>query len=184
MKTLITAIAAIGLTLGLAGAEARASCAEADMIQRWYLSYLGRPADAIGLSTWVHMLRCGTPLEEVQAAILASDEYFCGHGHSSQGFVAGLYTDVLGRAAADHEIHPWVCRLMRCGCRKRLAVDFLCAARVELAQRDAPVLVPAYSPVPLPAPPVVAGEISYFGPLLRSRSKQLGVELSFIKRRW
>jgi hypothetical protein len=184
MKTLIPAIAALGVTLGLAGAEARAACPEAEVIHGWYQRYLGRPADAVGLHSWSHRLHCGAPLEEVQAGILASEEYFCRHGHSAPGFVAGLYANVLGRAAADHEIHHWVCQLAQCGCRKRLALDFLCAARVELAQRAGPVVVPAYAPIRTVPPPVVAGGISYHGPLPRSRGKQLGVELSFVKRRW
>ena len=74
MRTFLTAIAATALTLGLASTEAKAHT-EVDVIQSWYLRCLGRPADAVGLSTWVQALHCSATLEEVQAGILASDEY-------------------------------------------------------------------------------------------------------------
>jgi hypothetical protein len=62
-----------------------------------YRDYLGRPADTLGLavwSPWVTVLRT-----EVQAKLLASDEYYGNAGGTDDGFIDALYRDVLGRAA-------------------------------------------------------------------------------------
>jgi hypothetical protein len=125
--------AATFLTLGLTAGAARAcSPEEAALVQSLYRQYLHRPADACGLRGWAKQLRCDG-VEAVQAGILSSDEYYGTHGGCPDGFVRGLYEDVLGRQACAREVHEWVCRLGRCGCRTRLATDFLVAARAELA---------------------------------------------------
>ena len=128
--------------LGSLPGQAQA-CPEERLVQKWYLRYLHRPADPCGLESWARALRCGTPPVCVEAAILGSDEYYCAHGHCPRGFVIGLYEDVLRRTPCPHDVHYWVCRLKRCGCRTKLAKEFLCAARGELAARPAP---PAYGP--------------------------------------
>ncbi|MEX0713607.1 MAG: Ig-like domain-containing protein [Pirellulales bacterium] len=42
----------------------------------WYQDYLNRNADAGGRAFWVSVLRAGARWQQVQAALLASDEYF------------------------------------------------------------------------------------------------------------
>jgi hypothetical protein len=130
--------------------EAKA-CPEVQMVQGWYAQYLHRPVDPCGLDNWVRQLRCGMSPECVQAAILGSEEYWCAHGHNPKGFVLGLYADVLGRTACEHDVHYWACRLQRCGCRKALAKEFLCAARRELA--GPPIGVPGFGPGAPNGPP-------------------------------
>jgi hypothetical protein len=140
--------AATFLTLGLtAGASRACSPEEAALIQTFYQQYLHRSADACGLRAWAKQLRCDG-VEAVQAGILSSDEYYCAHGRCPDGFVRGLYEDVLGRQACAREVHEWVCRLQRCGCRGRLAADFVVAARAELtAGRFAPRHSPSSWPL-------------------------------------
>ena len=75
---------------------------------------------------------------EVQAGILASEEYYCRNGHTAEGFVAGLYRDVLGRPACGAEIQTWARRLCHCGTRETVVAEFLNAARAELAGRALP----------------------------------------------
>lgn len=42
----------------------------------WYDQYLGRNADAYGLQQWLNQLAAGYSWDDVQASLLASDEYF------------------------------------------------------------------------------------------------------------
>jgi hypothetical protein len=133
-------MAAALASLGLGTMPARAQpCPEARLVQNWYLQYLQRPADECGLNNWVRQLRCGKPPECVEAAILGSEEYHRLHGCTPEGFVLGLYADVLGRAPCERDLGFWVGRLSRSGCREELAKAFLCAARPERAAPPPPV---------------------------------------------
>src|SRR5262245_51994373 len=94
----LTALTAAALAALVLGGEAKAhGCPHTDLVTSWYHRYLGRAPDPGGLRTWVSALRCGTDPREVEASILASEEYLCRHGHNGAGFITGLYTDVLGR---------------------------------------------------------------------------------------
>lgn len=155
MRYLLTA-AAVAVTLGL-GFEAKAQdCPEARLIQNWYFRYLQRPADPVGMDGWGRQLRCGVPAECVEAQILASDEYYCLHGRTAEGFIVGLYADVLGRAPAPCDVRHWERQLCRNG-RVEMTKQFLCDARRELAGPAVPTYVPAAAPVlvPVAPPPVV-----------------------------
>jgi Domain of unknown function (DUF4214) len=152
MKTFAAMITAMLLACGLGAAPVKAQAYdEVGLVNGWYRQYLGRDADPSGAVTWTRALRCAGP-EATQAGILASEEYYCRAGHTPEGFVASLYADVLGRQACAQEIRDWVDRLCRCKGREQLALDFLVAARTELAQRaavppppPATVLVPSYT---------------------------------------
>jgi hypothetical protein len=159
MRYVLVTTAAM-LTLGMGGLPApAASCPQEDLVQGWYHCYLGRAADPSGLQTWVQALRGGTPPAEVQASILASEEYYCRYGHTPEGFVAGLYRDVLGRGACAPEVQAWVGRLLPCGDRQRLARDFLCAAQTELAQRLTPGVAPNAALVLKAVPAIVPSRV-------------------------
>ncbi len=170
-KTYAT-ITAILATLGLGSLNEAHAYHDVELVRGFYRDYLHRSPDACGLRGWVDHLRRGASPEWVQAQILGSDEYYEIHGCRPEGFVAGLYEDVLGRRACRQEIHDWVCRLNRCGCRKRLAEEFLCAAERELALRSAPIGRPIYEPiperVPAPAPTIIPAPAPYeYNPLGR-----------------
>jgi subtilisin family serine protease len=45
---------------------------------------------------------------QVRSSILASDEFFVGHGASPQGFITGLYEDLLGRVPDAAGLDFWV----------------------------------------------------------------------------
>lgn len=156
--TILVGLAALGM-LGLNGSPGRANYSEAALVQSWYRQFLRRDAEPAGFNDWMAVLRCQGP-EAVQAGILGSEEYYHGHGCSPEGFVAGLYADVLGRTACAPEIHGWVCNLRR-GDRVRLAQDFLCAARTELAQRGFGGPVGVYQPAPVAAPPAFGGAYGF-----------------------
>jgi hypothetical protein len=147
---LATAATAL-MAAGLGGAAARAGdCAEYRQVQGWYQRYLHRPADELGLAVWGGQLRGGGHPDAVLAGILGSEEYWCLHGRTAEGFVAGLYAEALGRRACPEEVQRWVCRLGQCGCRETLAREFLGEAR-----RGVPaVAAAAFAPPPPPAYPV------------------------------
>lgn len=98
------------------------------VIQDYYQALLGRGADADGLQFWLSLTQNGMPLEQVLAGIAGSEEYFQRQGGTSDGYIRGLYRDVLGRIAppAQSELDFWIARL---GVAPRGAQ----AARVDVA---------------------------------------------------
>lgn len=129
-------LAAAALAVGAGAAEARGWGPPPEaLVEGWYRQYLGRCADPSGLCGWAKQLRCGKSPEAVLGAILGSDEYFRRHGCCDAGFIQGLYKDHLGRCASPGEVRDWLCQLGRCHSREKLAVKFLCAARLELSLR-------------------------------------------------
>jgi subtilase family serine protease len=70
-----------------------------DVIKQLYLQVLHRTVDAPGLDNWVSYMQAGHSRWEVEASLLGSEEYFSLHGNSRDGFLQGIYQDVLGRAA-------------------------------------------------------------------------------------
>ncbi len=74
-------------------------------IQRAYLTLLDRPAGAKELSDALGVLQSGGAISQVEATILGSPEYFQRRaGGTNEGFLAALYTDLLGRTPTlgDH----------------------------------------------------------------------------------
>ncbi|HUY32624.1 MAG TPA: Ig-like domain-containing protein [Pirellulales bacterium] len=72
-----------------------------------YEQLLRRPVDLGGLLYWQGELQAGLTPEEISAAIVSSGEYASLHGGTDAGFVAGLYADLLGRAAAPADMGYW-----------------------------------------------------------------------------
>jgi uncharacterized repeat protein (TIGR01451 family) len=69
------------------------------MLDQLYAQLLRRAVDPSGRSGWLGFLASGGTLEQVEAGILGSVEYFQVRGGSTvSGFVDALYSDVLGRA--------------------------------------------------------------------------------------
>lgn len=68
-----------------------------DMVEQMYESYLDRPADAAGLSFWAGELGSES-VEQVQAGILGSSEFYADAGGTVGGFLEALYEDVLHRS--------------------------------------------------------------------------------------
>jgi hypothetical protein len=127
-------------------------------VNLWYQRYLGRDADAVGIATWTSELCRG---HNAEAGILGSEEYLQRHGGTPDGFVVGLYFEVLNRPPGLNEVQGWVCRLQQLKCnRVRLAEEFLRASKTELAQRcpcppvvtSPPVFMPGTFTPPPPGP--------------------------------
>lgn len=140
---------------GLTPSAEAGECYQTDLVTSWYVRYLGRYPDFPGASGWVRALKHGAAPIQMEAGILASDEYYHRHGCSPRGFVHGLYEDILGRCPNGREIDYWASQLGRCGCRKTVALQFLQAARsAPPPPVYAPVEpVPAFRPYYVPAQP-------------------------------
>jgi hypothetical protein len=150
MKRGITLIALALLTLGLTTMEASAqSQREYDTVRGWYERFLGREPEPEGWRNWATALTQQSP-NEVLAGILASGEYYERQGGTPDRFISGLYSDLLGRQPAEHEVRSWLRRLaIERGDRAQIAREFLAGANVELATRP----LPGVTPVPLPVQP-------------------------------
>jgi hypothetical protein len=160
MRRLLFAAVVAASTLTAGAASARAD--HRDVVVGWYGRYLGRPAEHHGLHAHVHALRAGTPALQVEAAILGSSEYYVRHGGCIDGYITGLYVDVLGHRPTPREVRYWTARLDHCGNREVLAVEFLREHRpVVVAPAPVPVYRPAIvdpvvvvRPAPVVVPPV------------------------------
>jgi uncharacterized protein (TIGR03118 family) len=72
---------------------------EAVVVNRLFRQFLHRGADAAGLSFWSAQLAAGATVEQVAAGIVGSQEFFMSQGGgTTNGFLAALYQDALGRA--------------------------------------------------------------------------------------
>jgi hypothetical protein len=148
------------------------------LIDSWYHRYLRRHADATGLHDHARALRHGTPIEVVEASILASHEYYHRNGCTPEGFVAALYRDVLGRRASGHEFR----RMVDCV----LSHGRQAAAMRVLNERDlsvAPVVVASPAPPVVYTPPVVTRPVvvvpAHRPPVYASPTPSINIRLNF-----
>jgi hypothetical protein len=99
----------------LASAIERSVEARSRLVQSWYATYLGREAAAGEVGFWALALAAGMPEEQGLASILGSEEYrnraSAANGGGDAGYIQGLYTQLLGRAARPDEVAYWVSQL-------------------------------------------------------------------------
>jgi hypothetical protein len=78
-------------------------------VETAYEQLLGRPADSAGLAAFVQFLQTGGTIEQVEATLAGSAEYFQDRaGGTNEGFLSALYqaaldrgVDAAGRSAFD-----------------------------------------------------------------------------------
>lgn len=71
---------------------------QARVIDGFYRSWLRRPASPDEVQAWLATRRVGATLEQIEAAVLGSDEYVSTVASGkADGFLAALYSDLLGR---------------------------------------------------------------------------------------
>jgi trimeric autotransporter adhesin len=109
-----------------------------DQVDALYLHYLNRAADPSGQAFWVSSLQHGGTLEQVAEGLVSSPEYFSAHGSTNQGYVLGLYQDVLNRTPTAGEVNEWVTLLNSGTSRSTVATFFLTSAeyRTDLIDAD------------------------------------------------
>ena len=103
-----------------------------------YQLYLQRQPDIDGAQYWLSFLLAGGTFEEVAEGLTSSQEYFNSQGGTNQGFVTGLYTEVLNRKPSDAEVAGWESFLEAGNSRLSVSVAFLLSQefRADLVQAD------------------------------------------------
>jgi hypothetical protein len=109
-----------------------------DQVVAMYRHYLQRSPDPGGEQSWTNFLVAGGTLEEVAAELTASQEYFVLQGGTNQGFITGLYFEVLNRGASNAEIAFWESALAIGETRLGVSRTFLASQeyRTDLVQDD------------------------------------------------
>ena len=90
-----------------------------------YQHYLQRQPDAGGAQHWVTFLQAGGTFEEVAEGLTSSQEYFVLQGGANQGFITGLYQEVLNRQASNAEVAGWEAALDNGESRLDVSTAFL-----------------------------------------------------------
>jgi hypothetical protein len=77
-----------------------------------YQKYLNRTPDANGLAYWVNLMQNqGLSDEHLESGFIGSQEYINNHGGAGQGWVTGMYQNLLGRTPVASEVQYWVGQL-------------------------------------------------------------------------
>jgi hypothetical protein len=113
-RNLVFALPALLLTVSFASAQSYTYPLAkpgdpATIVNSWTRGYLRR--EAAPASPWIQSLERGRSPLEVQANMLASDEYFRKAGGTEPAYVRQLYMDLLGREPLPPEITYWMGRL-------------------------------------------------------------------------
>jgi len=91
-------------------------------VQNFYSQFLHRPGSPSEVAYFAGMLQQGASIEQVEAGILGSAEYFAQRGGgTNSGFLAALYQDVLGRPADPPAIALWMQQLASGASRSAIA---------------------------------------------------------------
>lgn len=76
-----------------------------------YVQFLGRAPDADGLAFWNGLMQQGMTDEQMAAQFIATPEFFNHCGGTNQGWVDGMYFDLLGRSPDAQGEANWVAAL-------------------------------------------------------------------------
>ena len=105
-------------------------------IRSYFQTFLKREATQTDLDYWRREIRGGVAPLEVQARMLASDEYFQRFGNNPALVVVGMYQDMLGRTPTQNEVAVWLNNWNQArGDRIEFARQFVGSAQAELSTR-------------------------------------------------
>jgi protocatechuate 3,4-dioxygenase beta subunit len=99
----------------------------------YYQNYLQRSAGADEVAAWVSRFLAGSSSTDVQLGFLTSQEFTNAHA-TDAAFVAGLYSDVLGRTGSAAEAAAWLGALQGGVSRAAVARGVLTSAEFARAQ--------------------------------------------------
>jgi hypothetical protein len=103
-----------------------------DEIQRLYQQLLHRSADSTGLAGSGAFLNQGGSIEQVEAGILGSTEYYDIRGNGTPtGFLTAVYADVLNRSLDPTGQKAWMAELLRGVSRTSVALQILSSTEAE-----------------------------------------------------
>jgi lysophospholipase L1-like esterase len=87
------------LRAGFVGTLVLSNEANTQFIRSVYQQYLGREADSGGIAFWLGQMQAGVNNQAIEAAFMASDEFYEQAGGATDGWIQAAYQAVLGRAA-------------------------------------------------------------------------------------
>lgn len=127
MKRWIIAIATVAIIGATGQAQIRASEIDDQLktIATSYTKYLYRGAPDDMTAHWRNQLKNGVSVQELQAGILASEDYYSLYGRNDEGFIVGLVTDVIGQPVSSIQVKNWSARYRTLGSRKAVALEIL-----------------------------------------------------------
>ncbi len=96
-----------------------------DVVQSLYRQFLGRSADVTGLSVWVGFLGQGHGVDELEALLLGSDEYFARAGGTNAALIQAIYQAVLNRSVDSLGAQYWGQALAQGTARSAVAAAIL-----------------------------------------------------------
>ncbi len=123
-----------GVVLGIEGSTEYLN----DQVIALYKRYLQRTPDPGGEQAWTDFLVAGGTFEQVAEGMVSSQEYYVLQGGTNQGFITGLYRDVLQRYPTTGDLAGWETALDAGVSRAEVAVAFLTSQeyRTDLVQND------------------------------------------------
>ena len=130
-------IVAAPILYGLSRRDAVWSLAYSDawigaLVDRYYVSTLGRHADDAGKRFWIGAIGAGESPAEVAAEFFASDEHYARVGGTDRDWIADLYQQLLGRRVDRSGLDYWLGVLHR---SSRRDVAIVLYQSVESRQR-------------------------------------------------
>jgi uncharacterized lipoprotein YbaY len=78
--------------------------AQIDQVNQWYRQYLMRDATTQELAAWQAHLQAGRSVQDVQAYLLSSSEYYDRVGNQPARYLNELYRNLYGRAPTSTEL--------------------------------------------------------------------------------
>jgi hypothetical protein len=109
----------------------------ATIVSPAYATYLGRAADAAGVAYWVSRMQQGLSDEQLEAAFIATPEFYRFAGGTDAGWVDAMYESLLGRVPDDNGKNYWVNQLAGGALRVNVAYGFASSPEKEIRQIDA-----------------------------------------------
>jgi hypothetical protein len=107
-----------------------------DVLGAYYRAYLNRPPDAQGLSVYLPALEGGTTDQEVQEAILGSNEYFNLAADDNATFVNSVFQTLLNRPASPQDVNAFVSQLNSGVTRSQVVASILGTTEYETDEVD------------------------------------------------
>jgi hypothetical protein len=127
-------IAAAQVVLGIQGSPEYLGAQVAAL----YNLYLRRSPDQGGAQAWTNFLVSGGTLEQMAVGLVSSLEYYVVQGGTDQGYIIGLYSNVLNRGATTNDLVNWETVLNAGVPRVSVAAAFLTSQeyRANLVQAE------------------------------------------------
>jgi hypothetical protein len=78
------------------------------IIRADYANFLGRAASNAEVNAWVNVFQQGATRANVEADIIASNEFFADANNDPRTFITHIYQEVLQRTPASSEVDAWM----------------------------------------------------------------------------